>query len=108
MAIYAISAGQPFSIEANKVRNSVSGSWTAIADITTHNRGVSAVGVYWSSTNVGATLQIRDREEDEWYSYTGDGTVAIDLLSIPLPLFTKFEYFDSVGSNDIIIYGVYI
>ena len=108
MATFAISAGQPFNIEANKVRSSVSGSWTAIADITTPNMGVSVAGVYWSSTNVGATLQIRDREEDEWYSYSGSGTAAVDFLSIPLPLYTQFEYFDSVGNNDIIIYGVYL
>lgn len=107
MTKIAISAGQPFNIEANKVRSSVSGSWTSIAS-GTPDYGVEVHGVYWSSTNVGATLQIRDRENDEWYNYTGDGTAAIDSLTISLPLYTQFEYFDSVGSNTIIIYGVYI
>ncbi|KKL86195.1 hypothetical protein LCGC14_1947150 [marine sediment metagenome] len=105
--IFAPSPGQPFNVELNKVRGSVSGSWTSVSP-GPNDRAIEVYGVYWSSTNVGATLQIRDREEDEWYSYTGDGTVAIDLFITPLPLYTQFEYFDSVGSNTIIIYGKYI
>lgn len=104
----AINAGQPFNAAFNKVGSSVSGSWTSIASDTA-DRGVKAHGVYWSCTTSGSTLQIRDRDEDVWYSYECDGgTAAIDLFALPLPLFTQFEYFDSVGSNVIIIYGIYI
>ena len=104
--IFAPSPGQPFNVKQNKVRGSVSGSWTAVGT-GPDDRAVEVHGVYWSSTNVGATLQIRDRESDEWYSFTGDGTAAIDLFILSLPLYTQFEYFDSVGSNTIIIYGRY-
>ena len=104
----AISAGQPFNTSFNKIGSSVSGSWTAVAS-ETPDRGVKIHGVYWSCTTSGSTLQIRDREGDEWYSYICDGgTPAIDLFALPLPLFTQFTYFDSVGSNTIIIYGTYI
>lgn len=108
MTNFAPSPGQPFSIEQNKVRSSVSGSWTAIGPGGPDDRAVEVHGVYWSSTNVGATLQIRDRESDEFYNYTGTGTVAIDFLTLPLPLYTQFEYFDSIGSSTIIVYGKYI
>ena len=106
-SILAPSPGQPFNIEQNKIRSSVSGSWTVVGP-EPYDRAIGVHGVYWSSTNVGATLQIRDRESDEWYNYTGTGTASVDFLTLPLPLYTQFEYFDSVGSNTIIIYGVYI
>ena len=105
--IFAPSPGQPFNVEQNKIRGSVSGSWTSIA-AATPDRAVKVCGVYWSSTNVGATLQIRDRESDTWYNYTGTGTAVVDFLTLPLPLYSKFEYFDSVGGNTIIVYGEYI
>lgn len=104
----AISPGQPFNIKLNKVRSSVSGSWTSVASETA-DRGTLIHGVYWSCDISGSTLYIRDRDEDVWYSYIcNGGTPAIDLFTLSLPLLTKFEYFDSVGSNTIIIYGVYI
>jgi len=105
--IFAPSPGQPFNVEQNKVRGSVSGSWTKVGT-GPDDRAVEIHGIYWSSVNVGATLQIRDRERDEWYSYTGDGSLAIDLLVLGLPLYTQLEYFDSVGNNTIIVYGKYI
>ncbi len=105
---YAVSPGQPFSVEPNKVRGSVSGSWTAISSGTLVDRGVEVHGIYWSSTNVGGILQIRDREDDEWYNYTGTGTAGVDILATPLPLYTQFDYFDPLGGNTIIIYGKYI
>jgi len=105
--IFTPSPGQPFNIEQNKVRGSVSGSWTTIGP-GPHDRAVAIHGIYWSSINVGAVLQIRDREEDEWYNYTGTGTVAVDFLTTSLPLYTQLEYFDSVGSNTIILYGKYV
>ena len=105
---FAITSGQPFNTSANKVRNSVSGSWTSIAS-ETPDRGVTISGVYWSCISNGATLKIRDRDGDEWYSYVCDGGIpSIDLLNVKLPLYTQFEYLDSTGSNDIIIYGTYI
>ena len=108
MPTIAISAGQPFNTNFNKVRSSVSGSWTSIASETA-DKGTLMHGVYWSCLTSGATLQIRDRDEDVWYSYVCDGnTPTIDLFTLSLPVFTQFEYFDSVGSNTIIIYGVYI
>ena len=111
---FAVSPGQPFNIEANKVRTSVSSSWTTIAADTTPDRAVAVHGIYWSSITSGSILQIRDREEDEWYYYKAYETSGllriptIDYLTLPTPLFTQFEYFDSEGSNTIIIYGVYI
>ena len=108
MTLIAISSGQPFNTNFNKVRSRVSGSWTSIASETA-DRGTLIHGVYWSCPTSGSTLQIRDRDGDEWYSYICDGgTPAIDLFALPLPIFTQFEYFDSVGSNTIIIFGVYI
>lgn len=105
--LFVPNPGQPFNVEQNKIRGSVSGSWTSIAG-DTPDRAVKVHGVYWSSTNVGATLQIRDRENDVWYNYTGTGTAAVALLALSLPLYSTFEYFDSVGGNTIIVYGTYI
>lgn len=106
--IFAITSGQPFNVEQNKIRNSVSGSWTAIA-ASTSNRAVEVHGVYWSCTTIGATLQISDRENDVWYNCICDGsTPGIDLFALAIPLYTQFEYFDSTGTNIIIIYGTYI
>lgn len=109
----AITAGHPFNILDNKIRSSAAGAWTAIADDTTPDRPVAVHGVYWSSITSGSTLQIRDRDEDEWYYYTPPNTgilrnPTIDYLTLPIPVFTKFEYLDSVGSNTIIIYGVFL
>jgi hypothetical protein len=105
--LFAPSSGQPFNVEQNKIRASVSGSWTSIAS-GTPDRGVEAHGVYWSCITPGAILQIRDREGDEWYKFTATGALAIDFLTLSLPLYTQFEYFDSVGGNVIIIYGKYV
>ena len=111
---FAPSPGQPFNVEAHKIRSSAASSWTTIAADTTPNRAVAVHGIYWSSTTSGSTLQIRDREEDEWYyykAYESSGLLripTIDYLTLPAPLYTQFEYLDSTGSNTIIIYGVYI
>lgn len=113
MATFAPSPGQPFNIAAHKIRNSEASTWTALADITTPDRAVAVHGIYWSSIVSGSTLQIRDRDEDEWYYYTAQTSgllriPTIDYLTLPTPLYTQFEYLDSEGSNTIIIYGVYI
>jgi len=101
------SPGQPFNVAQNKIGSSVSGSWTQLGE-GPDDRAMEITAVYWSSTNIGATLQIRDRENDVAYDYTGDGTVAIDMLALPLPLYTQLQYFDSIGGSTIIVYGKYI
>jgi len=112
-----VSSGQPFNIPTNNVLNSVSGSWTLMGD-SVKGRAVRVQGIYWSSTTPGAYLQIRDviqqpnditRTGVVWYdAQCLGGAAAIDLFQAHLTLFTPFEYFDSEGSNTIIIYGEYV
>ena len=119
MASYrvAVSSGQPFNLPQNMTLNSVSGSWTTIGDVV-KGRAVRIQGIYWTSTTPGATLQIRDtvHQPDDlerpgavWYdAQCLGGSAAIDLFQAHLTLFTPFEYYDSDGSNTIIIYGEYV
>jgi len=119
MASYrqTVNSGQPFNIPANTTLNSVSGSWTTFGDAV-KGRAVRVQGIYWSSTTPGAYLQIRDviqtandtpRTGVVWYdAQCLGGTASIDLFQSHLTLFTPFQYFDSEGSNIIIIYGEYV
>jgi len=112
-----VNSGQPFNLPQNVTLNSVSGSWTTIGDAV-KGRAVRIQGIYWTSTTPGATLQIRDIARDAngneapgavWYdAQCLGGSVAIDLFQAHLTLFTPFEYYDSEGSNSIIIYGEYV
>ncbi len=100
--------GQPFNVEQNKVRNSTSGSWTAIADDEFNaDRGVLVHGVKWDGVS-GKILQIRDREGDIWYDITSTGDTDVDQFASARPLYTKFEYLSSTVGSTIIIYGTYI
>jgi len=116
----SITSGQPFNIKENKVINSVSGSWTNIADATAW-RAVRIQGVYWDATTVGTTLYIRDVERVPTNTgfiikpgavwYTADclgGSPAVDQFTSHLTLFTPFQYFDTGGGNTIIIYGEFV
>jgi len=106
MTTYASNPGHPFNAEHNKVRVSVSGSWTTVGQES--DRAINVVGVKWDGES-GSYLQIRDRDGDIWYNFTSEGSNdTIDLFVSPIPLFTKFEYFDSTGSNTIVIYGTYV
>ena len=104
------SAGQPFNVEQNKVRGSEQATWTAIADDDNNkDRGILVHGVLWSGSSAGEALQIRDREGDVWYQQVSTGGHSlVDEFTSGRPLYTKFEYYDSEGSNIIIIYGTYI
>ena len=104
--IYTPESGAPFNAEQNKVRNSIATTWTVVGTGPA-DRGVNVCGIKWDGAS-GSYLQIRDRESDIWYEVTSDGGGGIDLFINPLPLYTKFEYYDSGGSNTIIIYGVYV
>ena len=107
MYTLSITRGQPFDIDANNVYNSVSGSWSTIGDAVP-NGVVKIRGIYWSESALNAELKIRDTHNVVWYHAicAGDAPV-VDLLPNSLPLYTPFEYFDSVGNNIIIIYGEY-
>ena len=104
--IFATSPGHPFNAAHNKVRNSVSAIWTPVGEGTA-NLAVNVYGIYYDGAS-GSALQIRDNEDDIWYAFTSDGGSGIDLFINPLPLYTTFDYYDSTGSNTIIIYGVYV
>lgn len=104
--IYTPEPGTPFNVGYNKVRNSEAAAWTVVGDGPT-NRAVNIYGVKWDGSS-GSYLQLRDKEEDEWYAFTSDGGAGIDLFINPLPLYTDLEYYDSEGNNTIIIYGVYV
>lgn len=111
------SSGQPFNIPENIVQNTASGSWTTVGDAIP-NRAVRVQGIYWTSTTPGASLQIRDilRQRDgskgpgvTWYeAQCFGGAPAVDLFQAHLTLFSPFQYFDSEGSNVLIIYGEYV
>lgn len=105
----AVTPGQAFqSVPENIVSSSVSGSWQPIG-AAVNNRHVDVQGIYWTSTQVGAVLQIRDPQGSVWYHVicTG-GTVSVDILSTPLTLVTPFEYNVSGSSGATIsIYGKY-
>ncbi len=111
----AISPGQPFNIDQNNVYSSVSGSWTIFGD-SGYGRAVRVQGVYWSSTVVGATLQIRDIRPPNkpgvvWYDVVVVNTdpPALDMFPNNLTLFSPFQYFTSGSSGDtVIIYGEYL
>lgn len=119
MASYrqSVSSGQPFNLPQNTALNSVSGSWTVIGNAV-NGRAVRIQGIYWSSTTPGAYIQIRDivnqpndipRTGAIWYdAQCLGGSASIDLFQAHLTLFTPFEYFDSEGSNTIIIYGEFV
>jgi len=104
--LFAPSPGQPFNVEQNKVRNSVATTWTAVGPGPV-DRPISVYGVQWDGAS-GSSLQLRDRDGDIWYTRTSEGGTGIDLFITPLPLYNVIEYFDSSGSNTIIIYGVYM
>lgn len=103
-------AGQPFSVEQNKMRASVQNTWTAIAfDDNNKDRGILVHGVLWSGSSSGDVLRIRDREGDIWYQNTSTGGPwTVDEFTSSRPLYTQFDYWDSSGDNTIIIYGTYI
>lgn len=103
-----IARGYPFKVLANTVSGSLQNVWTPFADAI-GDYPVMISGVFWSSTVKKSVLRIRDQENDIWYKYEFTAKEpAIDLLITPLPLFPPFEYFDSEGGNDILVYGRYI
>lgn len=100
-------AGHPFNTAANKVRNTISAAWTKLGE-GPEDRAVTIVGVRWDGAS-GSYLQIRDKEDDVWYTITSDGeTGAIDLFINPLTLYTPFDYYDSTGNSTLIVYGAYV
>ena len=113
MATFRVSVAsrQPFNIPQNSVALSVSGSWAPIGDAAP-GRGVRIQAIYWSTTTPGARLRIRDiigkAPGGIWYDATClGGEPCLDMLPQHLTLFAPFEYFDSEGSNTIVLYGEY-
>ena len=103
-----IARGNPLKVQANSVSGSIQNVWTPFAD-TIGSYPVMISGVFWSSTVKKSVLRIRDEEGDVWYKYEFTANEpAIDLLVTPLPLFPPFEYLDSEGGNNILVYGHYI
>ena len=110
MAQFMPTSGQPFGVEQNKVRATVAHTWTAFADDENgKDRAIAVHGVLWSGSADGATLLLRDREGDIWFQHVQATTpFVIDEFTSIRPIYTQFEYWDSTGSNTIIIYGTYI
>lgn len=110
-------SGQPFNIPENNVYTSVIAVYTKFG-MAVPGRPVRVQGVYWTCATPGETLTIRDvqmsaqRKETPgaiWYlAQCMGGTLSVDMFPSHLTLFSPFEYLDSEGGNDIIIYGEYI
>jgi len=110
-------SGQPFNIPQNNVYESVADEWTRIG-AAVPGRPCRVQGIYWTSSNAGAVLTIRDvlktpQGEDiegaVWYeAQCMGGAASVDMFPAHLTLFTPFEYYDTDGDNIIIIYGEYI
>lgn len=104
----SVSSGQPFNIPQNSVSGSISGSWASIGNAVLQ-RPVRIQGIFWSCPIIGSELKIRELNGVVWYdAVVLSSELAIDLFQNYLTIFTPFEYFDSVGGNQIIIYGEYV
>lgn len=93
----------------NTVSSTVSGSFTQL-DSTI---GLSArlQGIYWTASNNGDFLQIKDSYGNIVYSKTVVGsptTFDVDSIEPPLTVRTPLLYLDSSGGNQLVLYGEYL
>lgn len=122
-------SGKPLKLS---IDSSVSGSWTELGanQRTQGMYGTQITGVLWtdSSTFVepkftspgyyvspdsGSYLQLRDKFGDIFYTQKSAGTsqleggAVIDILDLPIVMEFPISYFDSTGSNSIVIFAEY-